>query len=374
LWWLSPIFILWVNVHGGVLAGMATAAFCLLGWSAVRVPLLRSSGVAGNRDAALLVPSSGAPALPPVQLMLLLIALLAAAFVNPYGAGLPREWLETLAMPLPRLIEEHAPIDWREPVGWATAALGVGYAAVLLSTLPGRPRVVWLLPLVWLVLSFARVRIAALFAVTAVIAIGDMLPHSRFGGWLLAGQASLAAKTPLTGDDACPAGAPAQGRRGWLILPLAVVATALAIQAFGLRVPVVGRGWARFDETRWPVALLPDLGAIAAAADSPAGVPIFNDMLFGGFLIYHQQDDRFAEQPRLRVFVDDRCPLYGTDFLLAYIRASRDDPAQIERWQRQYGFRHALVESGGRFDKYLSAAPGWSLLRRCAAAALYRHR
>ena len=96
-------------------------------------------------------------------------------------------------MPLPGLIEEHAPISWREPVGWATAALGVGYAAMLLGSLPGRPRVVWLLPLSWLVLAFARVRNAPLFAVTAVIAIGDMLPHSLFGRWLLAGQRSPAA-------------------------------------------------------------------------------------------------------------------------------------------------------------------------------------
>jgi hypothetical protein len=289
-----------------------------------------------------------------------LVALWAAALVNPYGAALPLEWLQTVAMPLPGLIEEHAPISWREPVGWATAALGVGYAAVLLGSLPGRPRVVWLLPLAWLVLAFARVRNAPLFAVTAVIAIGDMLPHSLFCRWLLAGPA----EAPLTGREPCRTGPLTRGRR-WLLLPLAVVGAAAAVQMFGLHVPVIGRGWARFDEARWPITLLPDLEAIPAAADSPAGVPIFNDMLFGGFLIYHQ--------PRLRVFVDDRCSLYGADFLQAYVRAWRADPAQIDRWQRQYGFRHALVESGGRFDKYLSAAAGWRLLRRSNAAALYQH-
>jgi hypothetical protein len=152
----------------------------------------------------------------------------------------------------------------------------------------------------------------------------------------------------------------------WTIAPLVVVGAALAVQMAGLHVPVVGRGWARFDEARWPFALRGDLDVIPAAADPRAGVPLFNDLLFGGFLIYYQ--------PQLRIFVDDRCSLYGTDFLQAYDRARRENPAQIDRWQRQYGFRYALVETGRDFDKYLSTAPGWSMLRRSAAATLYEHR
>ena len=58
----------------------------------------------------------------------------------------------------------------------------------------------------------------------------------------------------------------------------------------------------------------------------------------------------------------------------------REDPAQIDRWRRQYGFRHALVESGTAETvkratfRRISAAPGWSLVGRCDAAALYQHR
>ena len=93
------------------------------------------------------------------------------------------------------------------------------------------------------------------------------------------------------------------------------------------------------------------------------GSPIFNDLNFGGFLIYHQ--------PRLRVFVDDRCSLYGSEFLQAYEHARREAPAEIERWRRQYGFRYALVESDGQFDRYLSSHPAWTQLGRTPAAALY---
>ncbi len=155
-------------------------------------------------------------------------------------------------------------------------------------------------------------------------------------------------------------------RGGWraAILPLVVVAAAAVLQMAGVRVPVVGRGWARFDPARWPVELLPKLSEIDRSAAE--GTPIFNDLNFGGFLIYHA--------PRLRVFVDDRCSLYGADFLQAYDRARREEPAQIDRWQRQYGFAYALVETGGEFDRYLSAAMAWTPLGRTPAATLYERR
>ena len=205
------------------------------------------------------------------------------------------------------------------------------------------------MPLVWFVLALLRVRNAPLFAVTAVIALADMLPYSRVGRWLQ-GRGMLATTT-------------ADCRFGWrsAVLPILVVSAAAMLQIGGVKLPVVGRGWARFDPACWPVALLPQLDEINRSAAE--GTPIFNDLNFGGFLIYHE--------PRLRVFVDDRCSLYGAEFLQAYDRARREAPAEIERWRRQYGFRYALVETGGPFDRYLSSTPAWTLLGRTPAAALY---
>ena len=246
-------------------------------------------------------------------------------------------------------IEEHAPLDLAEPIGWGTLALAAGYLATLIGVLPRRPRITWLVPLVWFVLALSRVRNAPLFGVTAVIALADMLPHSRVGRWLAAARpagaacpryqcatawnkqwpslATVRASTPLTRRGASAADRPLLRSR--LFLPAIVVAAAMLLQVGGVRLPVIGRGWARFDPARWPVELLPALDKINGS--SPEGTRIFNDLNFGGFLIYHA--------PRLRVFVDDRCPLYGTEFLLAYDRARRKDPAQIDRWRRQYGFR-----------------------------------
>jgi hypothetical protein len=258
---------------------------------------------------------------------------------------------------LPHFIKEHAPLDLANPVGWATVALAAVYLVTLIGIFPRWPRTVWLVPLAWFVLAVLRVRNAPLFGVTAVIAVADMLPYSRVGRWLewheLLGQPSPPAPFPK-----------GEGRLlNSLLLPVVVVAAAAMLQLAGIRVLVVGRDWARFDSARCPIELLPTLDKINDS--SVEGTHIFNDLNFGGFLIYHA--------PPLRVFVDDRCPLYGTKFLLAYEHARREDPAQIDRWRRQYGFDYALVETGGRFDGYLSSSDGWNLVERSPAAALYRH-
>ncbi len=335
LWWLVPLFALWANLHPGALGGMGTVALCAVGWC-VAGWLGRPSPVRRWTDV--------------VQLGALCAALAAAALINPYGLDMPRQWLQTLAMPLPSLIDEHVPLDWASPNGAATVLLVAGYVAVLGATLPRGPRVAWLLPLVWFVLTVQRVRNGSLFGVTAAIALADMLPCSRVGRWL--------ERRAMLGPPRSAAGWPAA------MLPLVLVGAAAAVQCAGVRIPLVGRGWAQFDAARWPVALLPQLDAIHRQSED--GTPIFNDLNFGGFLIDHA--------PRLRVFVDDRCALYGGEFLTRYDLARREDPAQIERWRRQYGFRFALVESGGRFDRYLAGSEAWRLVARTPPAALYQSR
>ncbi len=335
LWWLVPLFVVWTNLHGGVLAGMGTAGLCIAGWCIAWV-LGKDSPLRCGRDA--------------LAAIALLAALAATSLVNPYGVNLPQEWIKTLTMPLTNIIEEHAPLNLSEPAAWAAVALLAGYLIALVGIFPNRPRITWLLPLVWSVLAVARVRNAPLFAATTVIALADMLPHSGVGKWLKRREMLSSPRPPA----------------GWrpLLAPLTVVVLAAAIQIAGVSMPVVGRDWARFDPARWPVELLPELHEINQAGVN--GAPIFNDLTFGGFLIYHT--------PRLRVFVDDRCSLYGGEFLQAYEHARLDEPAGIDRWQRQYGFTYALVETGGRFDGYLAGSAPWTLVGRTPVATLYQRR
>ena len=41
LWWLVPLFVLWTNLHGGVLAGLGTVGLCVAGWCRCFGPLCR---------------------------------------------------------------------------------------------------------------------------------------------------------------------------------------------------------------------------------------------------------------------------------------------------------------------------------------------
>jgi hypothetical protein len=406
LWWLVPLFILWTNVHGGVLGGLGTVGLCVGGWwimaavamrrdrghSAENIGRLTAAGAVENMSRGPLAPGycdRGRLGLLRclIEPIVLLLVVAATVLVSPYGVALPREWLETLAMPLPDFIAEHAPLELNDPIGWGTLALAAGYLITLMGVSPQRPRITWLVPLVWFVLALLRFRNVPLFGVTAVIALADMLPYSRVGRWLarrglLAGVAESG--VPLLGTSSVEGG-PAeqhclsQAAAQWcersgcyfkpLVLPAIVVAAALLLQIGGVRVPVVGHGWAWFDSEHWPIELLPRLEEINRS--SPEGTRIFNDLNFGGFLIYHT--------PRLRIFVDDRCPLYGTDFLLDCERARCQAPAQIEPWRRQYGFSYALVqtdsgEHGSPFDRYLSKSAEWRLVKRSAVATLFRHK
>ena len=87
-------------------------------------------------------------------------------------------------------------------------------------------------------------------------------------------------------------------------------------------------------------------------------------MVLGGFLVEYA--------PNVRVFIDDRCEIYGDEGLLAYVDAVERDPALIDIWAREFGFELALTATGSAFDRYLRHAHGWTLVRETEAGSLYR--
>jgi hypothetical protein len=341
--WLLPLFVLWTNIHGGMLGGLGTLAVTALGWLVARRAWLDG------------------PDLTPWQMLglaLLAVGCGLTALVNPYGIALPRTWFALLGSPLlPRLIDEHAPLLQAGWAGTVVLLFGLVYLVALLGVLPRRWRVTWLVPLVWLALSFTRIRHGPLFAITAVLALAEMFPHIRWVAWL-ARKGSLMCQ--LRPRDAAQGGkrmdfAPA-------VLPCVAVTAALVAQVAGLPLPGCGRNWVRLDPRSCPMELLPGLHKVEFL--DPAGTPIFNEMLFGGFLIYHT--------PGLRVFIDDRCELYGDDDLMAYALAFRDDPSQVDHWADHFGFSLALTRAGSRFDTYLREGGGWSVLGETETATLFR--
>lgn len=83
-------------------------------------------------------------------------------------------------------------------------------------------------------------------------------------------------------------------------------------------------------------------------------------MLFGGFLIY--------QTPRLRVFIDDRCELYGDHFLLDYETANSD---KINEWIGKYNIPLALVETKSPFHAHLEKDFQWKKVKAGRSAVLY---
>lgn len=347
LWCLVPLVILWANLHAGVLVALGVMGIVVAGWEFCWLADWRSP-LASQRQAIILA--------------LLPACCAAAVLINPYGIRLPAAWWRTLALPLPGLIQEHAPLDLSKPLSWAMVALGLIYVVVLLGAWRAGPRTTWFIPLLLLFMSFQRVRQGPLFAVTALVAMAEMLAQQPWAARLeRRGWRRPAPKDQRTGARcaAQPTG-PARVFRA-VLLPAVVVFAAGVLQALGAPVPVLGSGWARHDPRQWPVDLLPRLKAIEQRS-APA-TAVFNDLPLGGFLIFHA--------PRLRVFIDDRCALYGAALLQAYDHARRHAPQRVDQWQRQYGFRYALVEADTPFDRYLAAQGRWRLLGRTESAALY---
>jgi hypothetical protein len=343
LFWLVPLFILWTNIHGGMLGGLATLLLSVLGWLIAWL-LGRNSPVKNGREA--------------LWLLALLVACALTVLVSPYGTRLVPVWLYVINMPvLKLLIAEHAPLSQSGAAGVTVLVVGILYVSALLGCLPKWPATTLLIPLFWLAAGWTSIRHGPLFAVTATLAFAEFFPKTRWAEWLKRSNSDLFRLRP-------PVPAPAHAL-GWRFaaIPMLLVMTAFSLQAAKVPVPLIGSGWALPDR-RLPVALLPDLKAYESA--HPDGTPIFNEMLFGGFLIYHC--------PALRVFIDDRCELFGAQGLMEYAHALTEDPGEIDRWQKQYGFDMALTVTGSSFDSYLHTSSNWLVVRRTEAATLYRRK
>ena len=384
LFWLIPVFAVWMNLHDGVVGGLATLVLVVAGWVAVAVvsrlagrefswlPMVPKAMATTVRGDAAIVgkeaeskPSAcsarDAATSPLLVLVWLVLGCGATALLTPYGWEVPKAWISILNSPVVgRLMDEHRPL-MESSESWLVFVFAALYLAALAGVDPHRLRVTWLIPLVWFYLAWTRIRHGPLFAITAVIALAEMWPHVAWVRWLDRHKSVLFhLRSPDHGSGASEVREPRDWQ--WFAIPLALLLATATLQTIGVTAPVVGRGWAQLDATHWPVDLLPDLQRYER--EHPDGTPVFNDMLFGGFLIYHT--------PGLRVFIDDRCELYGDERLEAYAAAMGQDSSLIDHWARQYGFEIALVAPGSAFDSHFSHAPGWELQARSPAATLYR--
>lgn len=343
LWWLVPLDVAWANVHGGVLGGIATAGMAAVGWG-ITYGMGRPSPVRAGGDL--------------LRLLGVVLACALATMVNPYGLDLLLMWHVIMGEPaLKQIIQEHGPLDPTQPYAWPVFGLAALYCGLLVGVPRREVRVSWLLPLVWLALAFDRVRHAPLFAVSALVVMASAWPHSRWARWLERNRPDV--YQPPGPESRTPIWAS-------LWLPALAVLAAFVLQVERVPVPVIGAGWARHDPQHWPVELLDVLKA--NEPHSHTGNHLFNDYTDGGFVIYHA--------PGYKVFVDDRCEVFGGEWLVDFVRASSEDTAgAMARWQRKYGpFDFALTRVNTGFDAYFAASPDWDLVKRTETAAFYRRK
>jgi len=331
LLWLIPLCILWTNLHGGVLGGIATIGLAVAGWAITRrfpLPLL-------------------------VRLTLLVVACALGTLVNPFFTGMHRTWWSIVDSPMMKeYVVEHQALSLARSDGQAVVAFGIFYLIMLAGTLPKRPRVTWLVPLAWLALSVTSIRHGPLFCSVALVALADFLPETVWFR-LLRKYGDTFAMEPREPRSI--------GWKGWS-LPIIGVAIAICLQRAETPVPVIGYAWARFDPKLVPIELIGPLHEYALS--KPEGHPIFNDANLGGFLIFNA--------PRLKIFMDDRFELYGEKWLEEYIDMVHNHPERIDEWAERGHFDRALVESDSVLDDYLKKPESkWREVKRTTKATLY---
>jgi hypothetical protein len=343
---LIPLFLIWTNTHGGMLGGLVTFGLAIAGW-AVAWRLGWESPLWSWKDLG--------------RLALIFLGCAATALVNPYGIRLPETWLTIYdSAILPQIIKEHSAIDLSEWSSILIVLFGVFYMMMLAGIWPEKPRISWLLPLAWLALACLRVRHAPLFAVGGLIALADFFPQTRWAARLVAAKSDLFVQPEKQPSVRWSA------RLAAVALPALAVLAAVGLQVGRVPAPVVGAGWAAFDPKVWPVELLDELRA--HEHDRPEGATrIFNEYTYGGFLIYCT--------PGYRVFVDDRCELFGDAWLQDFVDAEHMDTAgHIRLWQDRYGrFDLALVATDSGFDNFFRNSIYWSEVKRTQTATLYKH-
>jgi hypothetical protein len=259
--------------------------------------------------------------------------MLLATLVNPYGLALHRQAFEHVSWASTgRFVEFKSP-DFRGG-GAAIGSFELLLLGVIVSTASAAVRPTWgvvALLLATLHLALTAARNVNLFVLVATPVVA------------LALTSVLAARLPTLHARWRQIGVEQESRAAWG-MQIAVVSLAC------LALAIVGRS--PFPTTL--DGLQVSRGAVAWVDAHPARFErLFNTDGLGGSLI-----ERFW--PRLRVFVDDRTPVYGEAFMADYFTVFDGGPGWqsiLDRW----GVTSAIVATGTPIAPVLRASPAWTV-------------
>lgn len=347
LWTLVPLMVLWANLHGGFIFGLALIGIFALGQSCGAVlDIMRQGKVASG------------------GLWRILALAVAACVVNPNGLkGLiyPFSYLGNNAST--RYIAEWVSPDFHQlqyqffealllamVVGIAFSprrpwSLGAARSDAD-GAVAGRGAIEVLLILCFTHLALDSVRNINLFAVI----VAPLIAVYVSAAWReLAATMRRAVPVRASSTRAVTRGV---GRLN-LVLAAVIAIAVLAVSAPGLTSAHNTAVQAR----RFPAEAVSYL-----LRHRPAG-PMLNSYDWGGYLIWRLY-------PRMRVYVDGRPDMYGDRFVDAFISTWHAQPGWAATLNRQH-VRLVLVEPSSGLGRALATARGWRLVYHDNIAVLY---
>jgi hypothetical protein len=325
VWWLPLLMVLWVNLHGGWLLGIALVGICSL--------------------AAVVMPNRGRPG---SIILGVLVACVAASFVNPYGAQLHAHVARYLGDSyLMSNIQEFGRPNFHEGSALAFEALLLIAIAAFAF---GRPRTVdVLIALFSVYLGLTATRNLPLAAILIACAMAPALadavargaagrrPWQRFAGAVVrSSQRMVATEMQLTGA----------------LLPavaIGVVALALVVRRGELRN-------AQFD-ARFPAAAATFLAAQHAER-------VFSTDQWSSYFI-------FRLYPQTRVAFDDRHDFYGSEFVRRYVQTIESRPGW-EKLLNESGADYVVLPKDATLSAVLRQQSAWRVVFEDQTSVVFR--
>jgi len=309
LWLLVPVFAVWVNLHGGVLAGLAV--LCV--WAPIKAGMILWGRTSGNIRRFVEVAKIGVP---------FAVCLFALAF-NPYGIGLVRFLLTTATVPRPE-ISEWAPVS-------LVSLSGVAYLALLAVSAWG-----WTGSRKPLDLSLFLVHLAT--AVAPLLAVRH-LPMFALATVILAGE-----HISEVGNSSLERVSQTERPAAWLIAPIAGTTLIMIVLSFwsfqGIRIEP-----GNFD---FPVR------AVAILDRSGIEGNLLVDFDWGEYVIWHLG-------PQLKVSIDGRRETVYSEQMQCRDADFRKGLPGWEDLLRRGEPSLALLRRGTMSDQRMRQQSGWAM-------------
>jgi len=355
-WFFPASMLLWVNLHGGWVFGIA-----LLGIYALAA-LVESWRARKNDAFAAIRAGHRARAMAAV-----FVASALATLVNPYGWRLHAHIYRYLGdRYLMNRIDEFRSPDFH---GWAERCFAIILMLVLIGFAKNRKKLrlsQLLVTLLAVYAGFYSARNIPVSSMLLVLIAGPMLweNFASLAGTPGAWQWLRKCATRIS-DFSARMGAQEMQLRGHL-LPVVSVALAFVICLQG--------GWlgsrqliqAQFDPKKVPVAAVTFLQQ-ENVEEPPATEPVFSTDAWGGYLIYRMYPER-------KVVVDDRHDLYGAGRIRQYLILTRAEPgwqSVLETWK----IRTAFLPADSTLANLLREEPrDWRIAYEDKVAVVFERR